>query len=235
MKVYIGPYKNWFGPHQLANLLCFWVKRKKFTDEFGHDYYDRPEWVFKLGEWFAYGKWQGIKEIYKKDDDLFKDRDEKETLLYKFLLWIDRKRERKIYVKIDRYDTWSMDHTLAVIILPMLKQLQKTKHGSHVVDLEDVPLELRYTNTEEYEDQACFEFYREHDVKEGEADIHARWDWVLNEMIWAFEQLNADEGDGFKFFSSESGKWDSEGYENHNNRLNNGLRLFGKYFRGLWD
>jgi hypothetical protein len=29
------------------------------------------------------------------------------------------------YVKIDRYDTWSMDHTLADIILPMLKQLQK--------------------------------------------------------------------------------------------------------------
>ena len=30
------------------------------------------------------------------------------------------------YVKIDRYDTWSMDSTLADIILPMLKQLKET-------------------------------------------------------------------------------------------------------------
>ena len=34
------------------------------------------------------------------------------------------------YVKIDRYDTWSMDHTLADIILPMLKQLNTEKHGA---------------------------------------------------------------------------------------------------------
>ena len=27
------------------------------------------------------------------------------------------------YVKIDRWDTWSMDHTLALIIVPMLKQI----------------------------------------------------------------------------------------------------------------
>ena len=29
------------------------------------------------------------------------------------------------YVKIDRWDTWSMDHTLALIVLPMLKQLDR--------------------------------------------------------------------------------------------------------------
>ncbi len=32
------------------------------------------------------------------------------------------------YVKIDHWDTWSMDYTLSHIIVPMLKQLQKTKH-----------------------------------------------------------------------------------------------------------
>ena len=47
------------------------------------------------------------------------------------------------YVKIDRWDTWSMDHTLAHIVLPMLKQLQKDKHGSPYVEDEDVPEELR--------------------------------------------------------------------------------------------
>ena len=28
------------------------------------------------------------------------------------------------YVKIDKWDTWSMDHTLGLIVLPMLKQLK---------------------------------------------------------------------------------------------------------------
>ena len=45
--------------------------------------------------------------------------------------------ERKLKVRIDDYDTWSMDHTLAYIILPMLKQLRDTKHGSGYVDDED--------------------------------------------------------------------------------------------------
>ena len=41
------------------------------------------------------------------------------------------------YVKIDHWDTWSMDHTLSYIILPMLKQLRNTKHGYPVVDEDD--------------------------------------------------------------------------------------------------
>ena len=43
------------------------------------------------------------------------------------------------YVKIDKYDTWSMDHSLAHIVLPMLRQLKATQHGSGQVDPEDVP------------------------------------------------------------------------------------------------
>ena len=47
------------------------------------------------------------------------------------------------YVKIDAWDTWSMDTTLNRIILPMLKQLKKDKHGAPHVDNEDVPPNLR--------------------------------------------------------------------------------------------
>ena len=36
---------------------------------------------------------------------------------------------RKINVQIDRYDTWSLDHTLALIILPALIQLKETKQS----------------------------------------------------------------------------------------------------------
>ena len=250
MKVYIGPYKNWFGPYQLAELLCFWAKKEK--DEIGIDRH--PEWVHNFGHWLATGSWDSEKT------DPFKKR-EHETLLYKFLLWVDKFKKRIQYIKIDRYDTWSMDSTLAPIILPMLKQLKETKHGSGMVDLEDVPEEMRYTTTEEYDDQKCFDFYHEHEVKMGECDIHARWDWALGEMIFAFERLVDDSWEekyrsGEMDHYSEACAWDEngkatmytmkegpnhtykcdyEGLRKEQARIDNGLRLFGKYFRNLWD
>ena len=57
-------------------------------------------------------------------------------------LWFDE-RQQKIKVHIDHWDTWSMDHTLAPIILPMLIQLKETKHGAPHVDDKDVPKELQ--------------------------------------------------------------------------------------------
>jgi hypothetical protein len=136
------------------------------------------------------------------------------------------------YVKIDYWDIWNMDSTLAPIILPMLKQLKEHKHGSGIVDLEDVPEYLRCDTTEDWDDQKCFDFYREHEVKEGDRDIHARWNWVLDEMIWAFEQL-CDYDNDKEFYHGE--KFDVKGYEKHHERINNGTRLFGKYYRNLWD
>ena len=56
-------------------------------------------------------------------------------------LWLDR-RSQKINVRIDEFDTWSMDHTLAYIIEPMLKQLKLTTHGAPLIDLADVPKEF---------------------------------------------------------------------------------------------
>ena len=62
-------------------------------------------------------------------------------------IWFDRRTQR-VKVHIDQWDTWSMDHTLASVVLPMLKQLQETKHGSPCTDDEDVPEELRSTNAD---------------------------------------------------------------------------------------
>ena len=153
------------------------------------------------------------------------------------------------YVKIDRYDTWSMDHTLADIILPMLKQLNTEKHGAPHVDDEDVPMELQSwvsPSKDEYD-----------------TDGHhfARWDYVLNEMIFAFE-CKVDDTWQEKFSSGEidhktvACKWDENGkatmYQmvdgpNHTykldfdgmqavqKRITNGFRLFGRYYENLWD
>ena len=51
--------------------------------------------------------------------------------------------KQRIKIKIHKYDTWSMDHTLAHIVLPMLVQLKRTKHGAPMTDNADVPKELR--------------------------------------------------------------------------------------------
>ena len=140
------------------------------------------------------------------------------------------------YVKIDYWDTWSMDHTLAHIIVPMLKQLKQEKHGAPLVDDEDVPEELRSTAAP---------------AKENDWDVDEnhfkRWDWVLDEMIWAFEQtLNYDDDAHFFDWSEvdrgvklneqfSKVKIDREGLDAHQDRKANGYRLFGKYYQSLWD
>ena len=141
------------------------------------------------------------------------------------------------YVKIDRWDTWSMDYTLSHVIVPMLKQLKETKHGSPFVDDEDVPEELKSTSAPPKEN--------DYDIDENH---FKRWDWALNEMIWAFEQ-NLDDKSEEKFF--DHAEWDEKekdfgknlhkikidqvGLKAHQDRKANGFRLFGKYYSGLWD
>lgn len=164
--------------------------------------------------------------------------------------WYHSKKKRKINVHIDKYDTWSMDHTLGYIILPMLKQLKATKHGSPIVDDEDLPPQMRYSHPK----------VDENGWDMGDNWVHYKWDWVLNEMIWAFEQ-ELDENWEDQFHHGEavyewnivSGKeeddtalyemkqlnpdhwYDFEGYQQYQARITNGFRLFGKYYQGLWD
>lgn len=124
------------------------------------------------------------------------------------------------YVKIDKYDTWNMDNTLAMIILPMLKQLKANKHG--------YPSKL----------------------------TEKKWNYILDEMIWTFEQLNTDDCNDEQFWISHGTldltgepdadgiaeiKWtkeaevDWDGMKAHYTRINNGTKLFGKYYRNLWE
>jgi len=233
MKINIGPYKNWFGPYQLAEALCFWVK--DVQDEY--DMPRKPDWVHRFGDILAHGFWYNP----DKHDSFSSRRDEPETWLYRLLKWIETKKKRSVYIRIDKYDTWNMDRTLAMIILPMLKQLKATKHGSPHVELVDVPEELRSGDDE---------------------IIHTRWSWVLDEMIWAFEQhqpdcdweeqyttgvidfksvpCEFDENGKPKLYRLDHGPnhtatTDWDGRQKHQARIDNGFRLFGKYYQGLWD
>jgi hypothetical protein len=228
MKVVIGKYHTWIGPYQIAEMLCFWAK--KVPDEIGMK--RKPDWVHEFGRWLSENK------------------DGSDTRLTKFCNWVESKRHRQVYVRIDKFDTWSMDNTLAHIIVPMLVQLQLTKHGGPLVDDADVPDELRSTAAK---------------AKENEWDIDdnhfARWDWVLNEMIFAFTAKR--DGTWQDKYSSGTHDWDSkpcawddagkptmyqmvtgpndtykcdyEGMQVEQARISNGFRLFGKYYENLWD
>lgn len=164
-------------------------------------------------------------------------------------IWFDR-RKQKIDVRIDPWDTWSMDHTVAFIVLPMLKQLKETKQGTPFVDKEDVPKELWPNEAEE----KAYSY-------DGQVDIHfwARWDWVLDEMIFAFETKAGSlqdwedqfySGDVDIYFEKVLGEAglsemkhgpkhtfdvDTEGMKIYQERISNGLRLFGKYYESLWS
>ena len=155
-------------------------------------------------------------------------------------IWFDR-RTQKIKVRIDKWDTWSMDHTLAPIILPMLVQLKATKHGAPNVDTADVPKELRATKKQ----LAAY-------GKKGDVDPKhfERWDWILGEMIWAFGQkcrddwagdyyeyreLGPEEDKGDNLFGLKLVWEDREGATAHQERMTNGFKLFGKYFENLWN
>lgn len=237
MKVNIGKYKSFYGPYQLAETLCFWTK-----DVTEHGVKRKPEWVHDFGEWLAHGS---VEPEPKVGEVVSFNRDRKQTWLYKLLLWIDQKRKRNISVKIDKWDTWSADHTLALIILPMLKQLKDQKHGSPFVDDEDVPDHLKSTSAPELtEDQK----------NSGHIDDnhHLRWEYVLGEMIFSFENIVDDSWED-QFHSGEM-NWSSKKLENgmyemikddsytidwdgrnaYQARITNGLKLFGKYYQSLW-
>ena len=159
-------------------------------------------------------------------------------------LYFDR-RQQKVSIRIDPWDTWSMDHTLSEIITPMLIQLKETKHGAPIVDDEDVPEELKSTSAPPKENEWDTD------------DNHfKRWDWVLDEMIFAFDAKRQNDWQD-QFYSgqvdltwkpigdgevsemvkgpNDTFKVDEEGLRAYHYRMQNGFRLFGKYYENLWD
>lgn len=147
--------------------------------------------------------------FWRKDYDVYEQ--EPPEWLQKFsegLKWtLDKVHPRINYVKIDSWDWWNADKTMASIALPLLKALKENNRGAGTVDNEDVPFYLMSCNAPRVE--------TEWDLDEL---YFARYDWLLSELIWTFEMLIEDDI-----------------YAADEERINNGLRLYGKYFRSFWD
>ena len=159
----------------------------------------------------------------------------------------DHTKPRKLEVKIDNWDIWGLDHTLALIIHPALVYLKENKQGAPDVDDSDVPDALKSTSASTKES--------EHDTDD---NFFKRWDYVLDEMIWAFSQHTNDDWDiqftsgqhditwkpveinGQECYEMERGPNDTYVYDHeaaklHYERMQRGTILFGKYYKHLWD
>lgn len=207
MRVKIGPYINWWGPFQIVDLLRFVGFSKKRRR--------------RIGKWLN------------------------DTPFLEVCEWVHARRRRAVKVHIDDYDVWGMDSTLALIVVPLLQRLKEKKQGAPLVDDEDVPEHLKSTNAPAL---------TEEQINYGSPDANwfPRWDWVLDEITWSFEQI-LDEESELKFSkdkdpskpSNEKGlsfresmdriDFDHEAYQAHHDRIQNGMCLFGKYLRGMWD
>lgn len=221
MKVYIGKYRGRITfPYKITD----WYFAKRFGD---YDYSDKD---YNLADRVVENITNGMQYVLNKCINE---------------PWLD-KRGRDIRVRVDGYDVWGADHTLALVIHPVLLKLKSVKHGSPFVDDEDVPEHLRSTSAP---------------PKENDWDIddnhELRWNWVLDEMIWAFEQCTKEDSGSDQFYSGnmdwlfvkdeETGlseikdgskstfKIDRVGRDAHYDRIKNGHRLFGKYYFSLWD
>ena len=213
-------------------------------------------------------------------DNAFLSKEEDYTRLDKFVMrllsgwqWVLNhtinpvisRRKQKIEVRIDPHDTWGMDTTLGYIILPMLKQLKATKHGSPWVEDVDVPHLVKNKKTKKAKKSSPNVRTFNTDEEDQHSGVHERWSWVLDEMIWAFEQVISEDGGRTNYYvpygpdeevergciesastgekryllteeeARETGRYDNALHKAYQERVNRGLTLFGKYYQSLWD
>ena len=206
MKIYINrPKNNWLSPYTIIEKAMFWREID----------YNEP-----------------VVQFWKKILDPFCDG------LYAIRSFLNRDIK---YIHIDPWDAWSLEHTLSPIILPILQELKRVKHGAPFIADEDVPKKLRVGSkgTGDSDVHKLFD--------DGDNTFFERYDYILDEMIWTFTQLSMDDHEAPFYDHTESSKEpdlnksvrklkvDRKGLAAHNARINNGLRLFGKYYRALWD
>lgn len=245
MKIYLSkPRYHWISPYTMLDYVFFWTDWSKCS-----------RWTLEQTLEDQNRVMRGEKSQYVERPDWCEPWSDRLVPLSRAIQWVlDRVHPEIRYIKIDRWDSWSMDYTLTPIILPMLRQLKATKHGSPLVDDEDVPEHLRSTAAPPKENDW-----------DTDALHHDRWDWVMSEMIFAFEH-KADDSWQDQYRSGEidfvsvpvdingnevpkgehthyrmdrgpndTYQCDYAGMQKVEERIQNGLRLFGKYFSALWD
>jgi hypothetical protein len=194
MKVRIGKYPRWYGPHKFIEPLKYLGVSENTRD--------------RIADFIPNGPFKWFQEVFQNDGG------------------------RKIHVEVHEHDCWSADTTLAHIITPVLIKLRELKHGVAWVEHSDVPKEMRKT-ADDFKDT-------EYSWSETGCYAPEYWDYVMGEMIWAFQSVLDEDGERETWYTWDENhekivNFDKKKYDEYMNRQKNGLILFGKYYRSLWD
>ena len=123
---------------------------------------------------------------------------------------------RKIKIKVHDYDVWNADYTMAELIYHVLLKYKDDPNAFLTVDKVDAPEGMKRQQ---------------------------RYEYVIDEMIWTFDCLRTgdymdqyivDEVEDESAFMGIRVNLDKDKMDEIEQRIENGLRLFGKYFRALW-
>lgn len=128
------------------------------------------------------------------------------------------KAKRKISVRIDKWDTWSLDHTLAHIIAPALKQMRRSKQGIPGGVFDYSHHDTMKLGTPEHRKAE----------KKSHRDGIKKWEAIMDQMIWSFEEVRRDspnEPDITK---------DKKAYFAYQARVSDGFKTFGEWYQALW-
>ncbi len=128
-------------------------------------------------------------------------------------------KEQHISVKVDKWDTYNMDVTLAHIVHPMLVQLKETKHT--------YPSGLTEEKWDSILDDMIFAFKSK--LYDWEKEFTSGvWDMELKDKIEP-GKMEMIEGPNHTY------KIDEKGRKKYQTRVAKGFALFGKYYESLWD
>lgn len=162
-------------------------------------------------------RYVGVSEELQEKVGAFLQRLGVDELAERVKAWRD---SRRVFVKIHKYDTCNADATIAEIMVPLLKAFRTaTEAWTPSIRTADVPLDQRSTAAELANcitnDDSDFVF----DPK--------AWQWILGEILWAFESRLEDDKD--VFFDAED-----EELAARASRREAGMRLFAMYYENLW-
>lgn len=201
MKVNIGPYPN---PMSTYKIECAYLERM-----YGEDWYDVKPSQYIWIDHVVVGLLQGVeKYILEPLNKIFC--------------------KRRIKVKYHNYDTWSLDSTLSLIILPGLQQLKATQHG--------YPSGLTQEEWDNILDEMIFAF---NEIANDHPGAEAFYSGV-SDHVWVKCDIDGKENPEGMYSRMDEGpnhtfRVDFEGRKAYDDRIQNGLELFGKYYQNLWD
>jgi hypothetical protein len=166
--------------------------------------------------------------------------------------------EQKIDIQIDKFDTWNLDKTLAQIILPALIQLKESKMGipgefgdvggenwssqlsfDFYEESHKESFDIGVQRWDEVLDKIIWSFYQlsfapnsDEKYHHGNADFgfEKTDEQIMNPVTGKMEDTSV------MIDKNPDDHWyDIVGHSMHEDRIQEGIDLFAKYYRNLWD